>query len=84
MEQTANGFQQFITGDESWFFLYYPRDSVWAAPHDEFPQCVKQKTDTEKCLVSILCSVNEIPSLLVCPKGQHTTQHSSLMLLCSV
>jgi hypothetical protein len=54
MEQKASGFQRIITGDESWFFLYCPRDSVWAASRDELPQRIKQKIDTEKCLVSIL------------------------------
>jgi hypothetical protein len=28
MEQQASGFQWIVTGDESWFFLYDPRDSV--------------------------------------------------------
>jgi hypothetical protein len=33
-----NRFQNFITGDESWFFLYYPRDSIWAQSRDEVPE----------------------------------------------
>jgi hypothetical protein len=47
MEQKANVFQKIITGDESRFFHYYPRDSVWAASPDELPQRIKQKIDTE-------------------------------------
>jgi hypothetical protein len=31
MEQKASGFLRICTGDESWLFLYYSRDSVWAA-----------------------------------------------------
>jgi hypothetical protein len=54
MEQKTSGFQRSISGDGMWFFLYHPRDSIWAASHDESPQCIKQKIDTEKCLVSIL------------------------------
>jgi hypothetical protein len=34
-EQKAGGFQRVITGDESCLFLYYPRDSIWAASRDE-------------------------------------------------
>jgi hypothetical protein len=37
------GFHSVITGDESWFFLYYPRDSIWAPPRDEVPETVSQK-----------------------------------------
>jgi hypothetical protein len=53
MEQKVSGFQRIITGDESWFFLCYPRDSVWVASHDELPHRIEQKIGTEKCLVSI-------------------------------
>jgi hypothetical protein len=74
IEQKASGFQRIITGSESWFFSYYLRNSVWAAPHDELPQRIKQKIDTEKCSVSIICSVDGIQSLLDVPKGQHITQ----------
>jgi hypothetical protein len=42
MEQKANGFQRIIFGDESGLFLYYPRDSIWAASRDELPQCIKR------------------------------------------
>jgi hypothetical protein len=47
MEQKASGFQRIITGDESWFFFYYPRDSVQAELCNEFPECIKQKSDME-------------------------------------
>jgi hypothetical protein len=61
-------FQRIITRDESWFFFYYPRDSVWAASPDEPPQRIKHKIDAEKCLVSVLWSVDGIHSLLDVPK----------------
>jgi hypothetical protein len=69
MEEKASDFQQIMTGDESRFFLYYSRDSVWGASCDELPQRIKQKSDTQKCLVSILCSVNGIHSPLDVSKG---------------
>jgi hypothetical protein len=69
MERKASDFQRIITEDESWFFLYYLRGSIWAVSRDELPQRIKQKTDTEKCLVSVLWSVNGIYSLLDVPKG---------------
>jgi histone-lysine N-methyltransferase SETMAR len=69
MEQKVSLFQRIITGDEWWFFLGHPSDSVWAASRDELPQRIKQKIDTEKCLVSILWSVKGIHTLLNVPKG---------------
>jgi hypothetical protein len=69
MEQKANGFQRIAIGDESWFFPYYFRDLVWAASRDEVPQHIKQRIDMEKCLISILWSVNGIHSLFDVFKG---------------
>jgi hypothetical protein len=53
MKQKASGFQRIITGDELWFFLYYPRDSAWPASRDELPQLIKQKSAMEKSLVLV-------------------------------
>jgi hypothetical protein len=64
MEQKANGFRRIITGDESWFLFHDPRDSIWAVSRDELLQRITRNSDAEKCLVSILCSVNKIHSLL--------------------
>jgi hypothetical protein len=69
MEEKVSGFLRSITGEESWFFFYHPWDSVWAASHEESPQRLKQSIDAEKCLVSILWSVNGIHSLRQVPKG---------------
>jgi hypothetical protein len=41
MEQKVDGFQQIITGIEPWFFLYWPRDSVWATSRDELSERIK-------------------------------------------
>jgi histone-lysine N-methyltransferase SETMAR len=58
-----------ITGDESWFYFEYPHQSVWAPSRDELPERIKQKIGTEKCLISVIWSVNGIDSLLDVPKG---------------
>jgi hypothetical protein len=84
MEQKANGFQRIVIEDKSWFFPYYPRDSVWAASRDELPQRIKQKINTEKFLVSIIWSVNGIHSLFDVPKRTTYNHCSSQMLLCPV
>jgi hypothetical protein len=68
----STGFQSIITGDESCFFLYflyYPRDSIWASSRSEVPVRVNQKNNTEKCLISFLWSVNGIQSLVDALKG---------------
>jgi transposase len=62
-------FERVLTGDESWFFLYYPPDSAWAVSRDALPERVKQTIDTEKCLISVFWSVNAIHSLVDVPKG---------------
>jgi hypothetical protein len=41
----STGFQSVITGDESWSFLYYPRDSIWASARGEMPERVSPKSD---------------------------------------
>jgi hypothetical protein len=62
-------FEQVITGDESWFFLHYPHDSVWASSRDDLLHRTKHTINAEKWLVSIFWSVNGIHSLLHGPKG---------------
>jgi hypothetical protein len=70
-----NSFQNVITRDESWFFLYYPRDSICAQSRDEVPEIISQQIDSEKCLISVLWSVNGMQSLEDVPKA--TTYHSA-------
>jgi hypothetical protein len=48
LKQRASSFQWIIIGNDACFFLYCPRDSIWAVSRDEFPQRTKQKSDTEK------------------------------------
>jgi hypothetical protein len=65
----STGFQGVIIGGESWFFLYYSLDSIWMSSRDDIPERASQKIDTEKCLISLLWSVNGIHSLVDVPKG---------------
>jgi hypothetical protein len=68
MEQKPSRFQRIITGDESCLVLYYPHDSVGAASRNELFQRIMQKTEAEKCLVSIFWSINGIHSSRDMPK----------------
>jgi hypothetical protein len=43
MEQTADGSQRIITGNESWFFFCYPRDLTWVVSRNALPRRTKQK-----------------------------------------
>jgi hypothetical protein len=70
------GFQSAITRDESRFFLYFPRDLIWAASRDDVPERVSQKINTEKCLISLLWSLNGIHSPVDVLKG--STDNSTL------
>jgi hypothetical protein len=58
------GFQRVISGDESCFFLYYLCGSIWASSRDKVPERFSQRNNTEKCLISLLWSVNGIHSLV--------------------
>jgi hypothetical protein len=65
-----NNFDHVITGDESWLFIHYPNESVWAGSGDEVSVRIKQTIDTEKSLISVLWSANGIHSLVEIPKGE--------------
>jgi hypothetical protein len=68
-ESMSNRFPRIITGNESRFFFFHPRDPVWAESPDELPQHTEQKIDMEKCLVWILWSVDGIHGPFHTPKG---------------
>jgi hypothetical protein len=42
-----------MTGDESWFFLSYESDSIFARTQDEVIPRTSQKTGSEKVMVTI-------------------------------
>jgi hypothetical protein len=83
-EAESTGFDRVITGDESWFYLLYPHESAWVASRHQLPENVSQKIDTEKCLTSVLWSINGIHGWLTSRKGSHITQHSYVISLCQV
>jgi hypothetical protein len=68
-EDQKNGFTQVIAGNESWFYFDYFHQLVWVLSRDEIPERIKPKIDTEKCIISVIWSVNGIHSLLDVPKG---------------
>jgi hypothetical protein len=78
--EQQNNFDRAIIGDESSFFLDYPHESVWAESADEVPVGIKQRIDTEKCLISVLWSRNGVQSLVDIPNGES----SSSSFFCSV
>jgi hypothetical protein len=47
------GFQSVIAAHESWFFLYFLRDSIWVSSRDEVPERASQKM-AQKGLISFL------------------------------
>jgi hypothetical protein len=51
------------------FYFEYLYQSVLAPSRDEVPEKLKQKIDTEKCLILVIWSVNGIHSLLDVAKG---------------
>jgi hypothetical protein len=63
------GLERIITGDESWFCSYYLHDSACRVSRGGLLERVTQKTDTEKCRMSILWSVNGMHSLIDVPTG---------------
>jgi hypothetical protein len=62
-------FEYVITGDEFWFYSYNRPDAAWAASRDELPERIEGKIDTEKCLISVLWSLNGIHHLIDVPRG---------------
>jgi hypothetical protein len=68
--EQQNNFDYVITGDELWLFLHYPNESVWAGSRDEVPVHIKQIIGTDKCLISVLWSVNWIHSFVDILKGE--------------
>jgi hypothetical protein len=68
--EQENNFEHVVTGDESWFVLHYPNESIWVESRDEVPVRIKQTIDAEKCLISILWFVSGIHSLVDIPKGE--------------
>jgi hypothetical protein len=45
-----NHFRNVITGDESWFFLYYSHESIWPSHEMKCQKGSLTKINREKCL----------------------------------
>jgi hypothetical protein len=64
----ATDFVNFLSEDESQFFLEHPHYGVWAASTDEVPETPMTTIDTEKCMMLIISSISGIQSLLALTK----------------
>jgi hypothetical protein len=73
--EERHNFDTILTGDEFWFYFAYHYQAAWAEARDLIPTTTEQKIESEKCLISIIWSVNGIHSLLDVPKG--TTYNST-------
>jgi hypothetical protein len=69
IEHNPIDFERIITGDESWFFLYYPRDPARELSRDDHPHRIKSTIDVKQRLISTLWSVKGIHGLLDVLKG---------------
>jgi hypothetical protein len=69
MEHTPTDSERSVTGDESWFFLYYPHPAVWVASRSDVSHRVKHKMTQRSAFISIFWSVHGIHSLADVPKG---------------
>jgi hypothetical protein len=49
--------------EESWFLFSHPHNSPWATSRERFPGGVSQKIGSEKYLISIFWSINDIHTL---------------------
>jgi hypothetical protein len=74
------GLQNEITGDESWFFLSYSRDSIWAPARDEVPERVSQTINAKSVSFHFFCLSIESRALLMLRKAAHIIQHSLAIL----
>jgi hypothetical protein len=65
----GNEFANTMTGDESWFFLSYESDSMFASTRDEVIPRTSQKFGSEKIMVTIF-SGTQLMCLDYLPRGQ--------------
>jgi hypothetical protein len=70
LHEREKNFMDIMTGDESWFFRHSPHDFAWAGSRDKLPVLIKPSIDPEKCLISVIWSVNWIYSLVGVAKSE--------------
>jgi histone-lysine N-methyltransferase SETMAR len=51
-------FHNFVTGDESWFYLEYNYPSQWSLSRDEVPQNVKPDIGTVNFMLTVIWGIN--------------------------
>jgi hypothetical protein len=62
-----------LTGDESWFFSYYPRNSIWAHSRAEVPERLSQELAAKNAWFQFSGRSPASPALRTFPKT--TIQH---------
>jgi hypothetical protein len=53
-----------LTGDDSWFDCDHSQDSAWAPSRDPLPTLASKKSESKKCLTSLIWSPSGIHSFL--------------------
>jgi histone-lysine N-methyltransferase SETMAR len=62
--------QYLITLDESWFYLWSERDTIWLQPGSEPPERVKHTVQDEKVMITIAWWTSGFHLVTGLPKGQ--------------
>jgi hypothetical protein len=75
--------ENLLTGDESRFYCEDTLDSTWAPSRATLPTRKAQKSQTKKCLVSIIWLMLGVPSFVACLLGCEMMQ-SFLRICCCV
>jgi hypothetical protein len=64
-----NSFVTLLTGDESLFFSEYPESRTWVASPDDISDQKEKKNDAKKDMISLVCGIAAIKSLIAQLKG---------------
>jgi histone-lysine N-methyltransferase SETMAR len=54
--EEGSGFHRVITGDESWFYLHYSSNHIWACATDNVRQRASHQIQSEKLMLTVLWS----------------------------
>jgi hypothetical protein len=75
-----SSFQRVIIGDESWFCMDYPRNSIWASSPDKIPEGLSQKAQKSVSFHFFGLRM-ESTALLTFRKAAYIIRHSFAILL---
>jgi histone-lysine N-methyltransferase SETMAR len=64
------GFLNIVTGDESWFYLFYPPSSKWIKKEEDRPVMESMSHLSKKVMVTICFSSTGLRHLFTLPHGQ--------------